>query len=135
MNDKEFSSCNLLKLKYRRGGQIIQAFCRRGSPQKISFPLFILWKFEKSEKSSPGSCRMPWNLMNDKEFGSLKLLKLKYRKGGHMIQQFWRIGFPQEIRSPLLNFKKFCKTWEVLLNPVESNQILWMTKNLGRSTF
>ena len=37
--------------------------------------------------------------------------------------RFWRIGSHQESRFPLLNFKKFFKIWEVLLNHVESNQI------------
>ena len=47
--------------------------------------------------------------MNDEEFGSLKSLKLKYRRGDEIIQLFSRIGFPQEIRSPLFNLKKFQK--------------------------
>ena len=34
------------------------------------------------------------------------LLKLKYRRGDKIIQPFCRNGFPQEIRSPLLNFEK-----------------------------
>ena len=45
INDKEFSSLNFLKLKYRRGDQITQLFCRIGSPQEIRCPLFNLWKF------------------------------------------------------------------------------------------
>ena len=109
MNDKEFGSFKLLKFKYRRGDQIIQLFCRIGSPQEIRSPLFNLMNFQKAEKSTAESCRMNWNLMNDKEFGSFKLLKLKYRTGDQIIQQFCRIGSPQEIRSPLFNLKKIGK--------------------------
>ena len=47
--------------------------------------------------------------MNDEEFGSFKFLKLKYRRGEQIIQLFCRIGFPEEIRSPLFNLKKFQK--------------------------
>ena len=35
--------------------------------------------------------------MNDEEFGSGKLLKLKYRKGDQIIQTFWKIGSPQKL--------------------------------------
>ena len=82
MNDEDFGSFEFLKLKYRRGDQIIQPFCRIGSPQEIRSPLFHWRKFQKTEKSTAESCRMHWNLMNDKEFGSFKVLKLKYRRGG-----------------------------------------------------
>ena len=41
MNDEEFWSTKLLKLKYRKGDQIIQTFCKIGSPQKLSPPSLI----------------------------------------------------------------------------------------------
>ena len=41
MNDEEFWSLKVLNLKYRMGDQIIQTFCRIGSPQKIC-PLSII---------------------------------------------------------------------------------------------
>ena len=47
--------------------------------------------------------------MNGEEFGSLKSLKLKYRREDQIIQPFSRIGFPQEVRSPLFNLRKFQK--------------------------
>ena len=109
MNDKEYGSFKFLKLKYRRVDQIIQPFCKSGSPQEIRFSLFNLKKFEKNEKNTAESCRMHWNLMNDDEFGSFKLLKFKYRRGDQIIQLFYRIGSPQEIRSPLFNLRKFQK--------------------------
>ena len=91
------------------GDQIIQLFCRIGSPQEISSPLFNLMNFQKAEKSAAESCRMHWNLMNAKEFGSFKLLKLKYRRGDQIIQPFCRIDSTQEISSSLFNFMSFEK--------------------------
>ena len=66
VNDEEFESFKFRELKYRRGDQIIQPFCRIGSHQEIRSPLFNLRKFQKIEKSAGESCRTHWNLMNDK---------------------------------------------------------------------
>ena len=107
VNDKEFAPSKLLKLKYRRGHQISQPFCRIGSPQEIMFALFNLWKFRKSEKGTHESCRMHQNLVNDKQFGSFKLLKLKYRRGEQIIQPFCRIVSPKIKDPTLLNLWKF----------------------------
>ena len=41
MNEEEFGSKKLLKVKYRRGDQIIQAFCKIGSLQKLDPPSLI----------------------------------------------------------------------------------------------
>ena len=109
MNDDEFGSLKFLKLKYRRGDEIIQLFWRIVSSQEMRSPLFNLRKFQKAEKSTAESYRMHWNLMNNKEFGSFKLLKFKYRRGHQLIQLFCRIGSPLEIRSPLFNLRKFQK--------------------------
>ena len=110
MKDEEFGSLKLLKLKYRIRKQLIQQVCRIGFHQEIRSPLCNLRKFEKSEKIIPESCRMRWNLISDEEFGSLKLLKLKYRRGDQIIQPFCRVGCPKEIRSPLFNLGKFDKS-------------------------
>ena len=110
MNDQEYGSFKFLKSKYRRGDKIIQPFCRIGSPQAITSPLFNLKKFWKTEKSTAESCRIHWNLISDEEFGSFKVLKSKYRSGDQLIQPFCRIGSSQEIRLPLFNLKKFLKT-------------------------
>ena len=48
--------------------------------------------------------------MYDKEFGSLKLLKLKYRRGGPNNSDFLQNWFPPEIRSPIFNLQKFQKS-------------------------
>ena len=119
MNDKEFGSLKLLKLKYRRREQIIQVFYRIGSSQEISCPGLNLWKFQKSEKGTPESGRIHWNLVNYKEFGSLKVLKLKYRRGDKIIQPFCRTGSPQEIGSPTLIDGNLKSLRKVLVNHAE----------------
>ena len=128
INDKEFGYLKLWKFKYRRGDRIIQPFCRNGCPQEIMSPPppFNFWKFQNSDKSTAESCRMHWNLMNDEEFGSLKLLKLKYRRGYQIIQPFCRIGSPQEIRSPLCNLWKFQKSEK---GTNESRRMHWNLMN------
>ena len=126
MNDEEIGSFKLLKLKYRRGDQIIQPFCRIGSPQEIRSPLFNLRKFQKIEKSTGESCRTHWNLMNDEEFDSVKFLELKYRRGDQIIQPFCRIGSPQEIRSPLINLMNFQKAEK---STAESCRMNWNLMN------
>ena len=58
MNEEKFGSLKLLKLIYKRSDQAFQLFCRIGCRQVIRSPPFNLWKFEKSDKSTPGSCRV-----------------------------------------------------------------------------
>ena len=82
INDEKFGLFKCLILKKRMGEQIIQPFCRIGSPQQIRATDFNLSKFSKTDKSTCKSCRMHWSLMNDKEFGSYKCLILKHRRGG-----------------------------------------------------
>ena len=83
MNNEELKSFKFLKPKYRSGDQIIQPFCRTEFPQEIRSPppLFDLLKLERSEKSTPESCRLKRNLMNDEEIRSLTLQNW-YTEGG-----------------------------------------------------
>ena len=50
MNDEEFESTKLLKLKYRSGDQIIQTFCKIGSPQELGPPSLIYRNFKTLRK-------------------------------------------------------------------------------------
>ena len=50
MNDGEFGSIELLRLKYRRGDQIIQTFCKIGSPQKLAPSSLICTNFRTLQK-------------------------------------------------------------------------------------
>ena len=70
-------------------------------PPRNWVPLFNLQIFRDSEKTTPESCRVYSNLMNDDEFGSAKLLKFKYRRGDQIIHSFWKIG------SLFFNLQKF----------------------------
>ena len=95
-DDKSF------KIEIQKGGPNNSDFLQNWFHQRIRFPFFNLKKFQKFEKSTLESSRMHWNLMNDKEFGSLKLLKLKYRREDQIIQTFFRIGSPQKLGPPYL---------------------------------
>ena len=120
MTDKEFGTLKLLKLKYKRGTKKIERFSRIGSP------LINLRKLSNSENCTPESCTMLWYLMNDKQFGSLKLLKLKYRSEDHIIQPFCRIGSAQKTRSSLFNLRKFSKFEKTAPEP---SRMLWNLMN------
>ena len=90
----------------KEGDQIIETFCKIGFPQKLVPPIFNLQKFQENQKTSADSGRNHWNLVNDEEFGSIEILRLKYRREPNIfdIHQSW---FPSQIRSPLFDFKKF----------------------------
>ena len=70
INGEEFRSLQFSKMKHSRWDQIIQPFCRIHCPKEISSLLFNLWKFQKSVKSTSQSCKMDWNVMNEKNLGS-----------------------------------------------------------------
>ena len=50
MNDEEFGSTELLRLKYRKGDQIIQTFCKIGSQQKLGPRSLICGNFGTLKK-------------------------------------------------------------------------------------
>ena len=109
--------------KYRRGDQIIQTFYRIGSPQKLGPPSLICRNVKSLTKKSSESYGRLGNLMNDKEFGSLKVLKLKYRRGDQIIQTFCRIGSPQKLGSPSLIYRNFKSLRKVLRTQAECIEI------------
>ena len=51
MNDCEFKAIEFLKLIYRSGDQIIQTFCKIGSPQKLGPPSLICRNFNTLTKA------------------------------------------------------------------------------------
>ena len=73
-NDGEVGS--FLKVEIQKVDQIIQSFCRIGSPKKLRPSLFDLRKFYKSEKRTSESFKIYPNVMNGEEFRSFKFLKL-----------------------------------------------------------
>ena len=74
---------------------------------------------------------MDGNIINDEEFGSIKLLKLKYRKGDQIIQTFCKIGSPKKLGPPSLIWGNFRTLRKVLLNHAEYIEMQGMSKNLG----
>ena len=81
------------KIQIQNRGPNNSDFLQNWFPPELRSPLFKLQIFQESEKVPPESCRMHWNLMNDEEFGSLKLLQLKDRRGYQIIQLICRIGY------------------------------------------
>ena len=61
--------------------------------------------------------------MNDKDFGSLKLLKLKYRTADQIIQTFSRIGSSQKLASPSLICRIFKSLSKIQLYQTEFIEI------------
>ena len=64
--------------------------------QEITHLLFNLRKFLKTEKYRAESCKIHWNLLSDIGFGTLNVLKLKYRGRPNdlVVLKNWSIGFP-----------------------------------------
>ena len=76
---------NTFNIEIQKGGRNNSDFLQNWFPPEIRSPFFNLLKFEDSQKSTRESCTMQWNPMKDEEFGSRKLLKLKYRTGEQII--------------------------------------------------
>ena len=98
-------------------------FLRNWFPPEIRFPYFNLWKFQDSEKGATESYKMDWILMNDEKFGSIKFLKLKYRREDQIIQIFCKIGSHQKLGPPSLICRNFMTLRKVPLNHAECIEI------------
>ena len=62
---------------------------------------------------------MHCNLMNEEEFASLNLLKLKYRSGDQEIQSSYKIISPQKFDPPSVICRNFKSLRKILLNQAE----------------
>ena len=112
-----------VKIQIEKGRPNNSDFLQNWFPPEIKSPLFNLKKFQDSEKSTAESSRMHWNLVNDEEFGPTKLLKLKYRREGQIIQTFCKIGSAQNLGPPSLIGRNFKTLRKVLLNHAECIEI------------
>ena len=108
--------CKTFKIEMQKGGRNNSDFLQNSFPPEINSPLFNLYKFKDSEKSTPEPCRIHWNVMNDNEFGPTKLLKFKYRRGDQRIWTFCKIGSPKKLGPPCLICTNFNTLRKVLLN-------------------
>ena len=88
------------KIEIKKGGPNNSDFLQNWFPPESWFPLFSFYKSQKSDKNSSESCRTQWNLMNEKESASRKLLKFKYRRGDRLIKTFYKIGSAQKLGPP-----------------------------------
>ena len=123
------------KIQIQKGGPNNSDILQNWFPPEISSLVFNLYKFQDSSKSTAESCRIHWNAMNDKQFESRKLLKLKYRKGEQIIQTFCKIDSPQKLAPPSLICTNFTTLRKVLLNHAEHIEIQGVTKKLGLENF
>ena len=130
------------KIEIAKGGPNNSDLLQNWFSSEIRSPLFNLQKFQKSEKGTPESSRMHWNLMNDKHFEFLKLLKLKYRRGDQIIPVFFRgvleNWFLPRNQAPLFNLRKFYIREEnvakLLLN--DAHKIYWnLTTQMAKKTY
>ena len=58
--------------------------------------------------------------MNEEEFGSLKLLKLRYRRGDEIIQPFCGIDSSKKFGPPYLIFGNLKSLRKVVLNHTDA---------------
>ena len=124
-----------LKIEIQKGGLNNSDFLENWYTWEITSLVLNLQKLQDFDKITPESCRMHWNLMNDKEFGSRKLFKLKSRTGYQLIQTFCKIGLPQMLGPPSLFCGKFKTLRKVLLNHAECIDIYWTIMTLETKIF
>ena len=133
MNDNEFRSTKLLKSKYRRGHQIIQTFCKIGSPQKLGPPSLICRYFKTLRKVLLNHAEC----MRSNEWRWIwihKTFKIEIQKGGPNNSDFLQNWFLPEIRSPLHLFLEILGVWEqyswIMQNGLKSNEWrrIWVCK-------
>ena len=67
---------------------------------------------------------MYFDLMKDEEFGSLNLLKVKYRKADQIIQRFYKLGSSQKFGYSFLIGRTFERLRKILLNHAELIEFL-----------
>ena len=107
------------KIEIQNGGPNISDFLQNWFPPEIRPPLFNLYKFQDYAKSTLESSRMHWNLMNEGEIVSIKLLKLKYRSGKKIIDTFCLIASNKKLGPSSLICRNFKILRKVLLNHAE----------------
>ena len=113
------------KIEIQKGGPNNSDFLQNWFPPETRSSLLNLQKFQDFEKSTPESCRMHWNLMNDAEIVSIGFLQLKYRRGDQIIQTFCKIGYLHKLGLSSLicrNLKLWQKCAWIMQNALESNE-------------
>ena len=108
MNDEEFATLKFGKWNKKRETNIFKRFAEFVSLKKLGPPLLFSGHLRKLKKLLliHVECMEIFMELNNEDFHSSKFSKSKYWKVGQTIQSFYRIVFPQEIRSPLFNSGK-----------------------------
>ena len=119
--------CKTFKIEIQKGGPNNSDFLENWLHPEIRSSLFNLWKFQDSEKSTPELCRMHWNLINYNEFGSINLLKLKYRRADQIIQTLCKTGSTEKLGPPSLICRNFKTLRKLLLNYAECIEMWYMS--------
>ena len=76
IHGEEFGSKKLLKLKSRRGDQIVQKFCKVGLSQKLGPANLICRNLKTLKEVLLNHKKMHWKLINVEELESKRLSKL-----------------------------------------------------------
>ena len=111
------------KTEIQKGRPNNSDFLQNWLPLEIKTPLFNLQKFLDPQKSIPDSCANDWNLMNDEVFGSIELLRLKYRREDHIIATFCQFVSNQKLAPPSFISRNFTTLRKVLLIHAEITEI------------
>ena len=96
-------ACKTFKIEIQKGGPNISDFLQNWFQQEIRSPRFNFKKFQDSEKSTPESWTLHWNLTNDQQFWLHKTFKIQLQKRGPNNSDFLQNWFPPEIRYTLFN--------------------------------
>ena len=110
------------KIEIQKRGPNNSDFLQNWFPSEIESSSLISRNFKTLRKVLLNS-RMHWNLIKDDQFGSIKLLKLKYRRGHQIIQTFCKIGSPPKLCPLSIICRKFKTLRKVLLNHAECIEI------------
>ena len=101
------------------------------SPEIMS-PIFYLQKFQDSEKSTLASCRMHWNLMNEKDalksnewerIWIHKSFKIEIQNGPASNSDILQNWFPEKLGLTFLIWRNSKSLRKLLLSQVEYIQI------------
>ena len=110
------------KIEIQKRGPNNSDFLQNWFPSEIRSSSLISRNFKTLRKVLLNS-RMHWNLMKDDQFGSIKFLKLKYRRGHQIIQTFCKIGSSKKLGAPSLICRNFKILKKLLLNDAECIEI------------
>ena len=137
MNDEQFASLTLLKLKSRRTWRPNNSvFLQNCSPLPEIWSL--LFNFLEISRAWERFCWIKQNPLKSNELRRnyvLKAFKIEIQKWDQIIQTICRIRSSKKSGHPSLICKNFRCVTAALLNHTERIGMYWMIKNLALSNF